>query len=331
MPESPTATDIQSATPAPESMSADVTNAEPSTAKPQSEGVQQKSAADAVNAALNRLPSNPPKLEANLETAKSAEDSTKEPEELSPEELGQLSMKTQLRIRFLSNESKTLRSQLDASNKKSAEFDQFQSSMQQHRVSPEDAKATFELMGLMRSQPREALNRLHPIVTSLLQAAGLTLPQDLQEEVKAGKISQERAQELSSTRADAQRFQKQGQETQQQTEREAQQRHVDSLSGAADQWAAEKAGRDPDWGLKVPRVMELLKLHLYESDGLPKSTAETRKLLEEKLAQVESDMKRFSPKPTAINPPPKLTGGSPSATAMPTSAVDAINRALGAG
>lgn len=331
MPESPTAAVIDGATstPAPTSSSADVIIAEPSTAKPQIEGSQQKSMVDVVTAALGQRPGTPPKPENSSDPAKPATDASKNPEDLTPEEIAQLSVKGQLRFRHLSNSNKSLQEQLDLANGKLTGHNEFQLAMQKNRVSPEDAKSTFEIMGLMRTDPTEALNRLYPIVTELLKAAGVTLPEDLQREVDANKLSPERAREIAATRMNLQRTQGQVQERDDQEKQNEFQRHVGTLSQAADAWAAEKKTSDPDWPRKEKRVTELFKLHMLESRELPKSTAAVRTLLDAKMAEVDAEMKGFAPRPTGVKPPIQPTGHSPANTSAPKTFLDVVKAASG--
>lgn len=328
MPESPTAVETSSA-PAPASPSVDVHTAEPSTAKPQNEGSQQKSMVDVVKSALDNRPGTPPKPENSSDLTKPAGETGKSSEDLTPDEVSQLSLKGQLRFRHLSNENKTLREQVEVSNKKVAEHDEFQSVMQKNRVSPEDAKGAFEILGLVRTDPTEALNRLYPIVTELLKSAGVTLPEDLQKEVDAAKLSPERAREIAATRMNLQRSNTQNQERDVQAQDDARQNHVNALSSAADAWAAEKTTSDPDWPAKADRVTQLVKLHLLETREYPKSVPIMRELLEAKLKTVTAEMKGFMPRPNAIDPPPKATGASPTGSPAPKSFLDVVKAAAG--
>ena len=328
MPDSPTATETVVTTPVAATTSADVHTAEPSTAKPQIEGSQNKSMLDAVKTALDRSGA-PPKPENSSDPTKPAGDASKASEDLTPDEVAQLSLKGQLRFRHLSNENKSLREQIDASNKKVAEHDEFQSVMQKNRVSPEDAKSTLEIVGLMRTDPNEALNRLYPIVTELLKSAGVTLPEDLQKEVDGGKLSPERAREIATSRMNQQRTQTQIQERDNQTQADNYQRHVNSISSAADAWVAEKVTSDPDWPKKADRVTQLVKLHLLESREFPKSVTAMRELIEAKLKTVEAELKGFMPRPAATDPTPKATGASPAGSPAPKSFLDVVKAAAG--
>ncbi|MEP6827971.1 MAG: hypothetical protein ABJA10_07840 [Aestuariivirga sp.] len=330
MPDSPTAVEtvVASPTVAPVSSNVDVKSAEPSTAKPQIEGSQYKSMVDVVKTALDNQPSSSPKLENSSDPTKVAGEASKDPEDLSPDEVAQLTLRGQLRIRQLSNRVNSLREQVAASDKKVAEHDEFQSVMQKNRVSPEDAKSTLEIVGLMRTDPTEALNRLYPIVTELLKSAGVTLPEDLQKEVEGGKLSPERAREIAASRMNLQRSSTQSQERDEQAQADAQQRHVDALSGAADAWVAEKVTSDPDWSRKADRVTQLVKLHLLETREFPKTLPAMRELLEAKLKTVDAELKGFMPKPTAIDPP-KTPGASPAGSPAPKSFLDVVKAAAG--
>ena len=254
-------------------------------------------------------------------------------DELTEDEQKQLSRKAQRRFRELSVGNKELGEKLKELEPKAKEFDRTNDLMVRNELSTTEVDNGFEIMALIKTQPEKALERLAPIVKSLLKATGhAELPDDLAEEVKLGAITEARARELSQTRAQATRLQ--GQNEANETKRAAEEKERQETAirntaiSSAEAWNSEKAGSDPDWHLKQGRLTELVKLHVLETGKFPQSDKEARALFDEKLKIVETDLKRFIPKKAAIKP---VAGDASSrSTPAPKTLLEAMQGAVAA-
>ncbi len=181
------------------------------------------------------------------------------------------------------------------------------------------------IMGLMKTNPREAWARMKPVVQKLLIAAGEVLPEDLAQRVQNGEMSQEAAQEVSRSRADVQTVQHQRTFEEQQAARRQHNDLVKSLGDAANAWEADRRKKDPNFAAKfVPIQKELTYLQATEGkpttpDGVRDQLARAYKAVNEQVRVAAAPDRR---KP-ALRP---VTGGQANGNAkpQPTSTLDIV-------
>lgn len=286
----------------PASGAVDVPAAEPSPAEPAGKGVENKSMVDVVKAALAG-PDKSPTSENGQETKPAPTEDPDSPEAKAKAEdewLKSISKDGQKRFRELANAKRELSSQLEPLKQKAEEFDRLNGMAEQNQMSPDDVKSAFEISGLIKTNPEEALKRLHPIVKGLLKLTGHELPEDLKAEVEAGALTQARAQELAKQRSTNERLQ----QTQEQREEQERVRQftetTDRMARDVDSWASEQKTSDPDWHLKLGRVTEKFKLALHDltqQKKFPTSEKEVRAMLVKAKGEVEAELKQFVPAP----------------------------------
>jgi hypothetical protein len=309
--------------------------AEPSAATAESnKGSEQKSMLDAVKAALTGADKSP-KSETQVPNAETVIDSEKEVDsfrkDFTDAEWKQLSSKTQRRMRDLADGSKALDVQVKELQPKAESFDRIAGLMRDNSLSQEEVDKGFDIMAAVKSQPERALELLAPLVRALLKVTGHELPEDLWEDVQAGRIPEARARELSTSRAKADLLGKQREQSDEQRrvdEETRQYRATVELSvKTADDWYKEKALKDPDWTLKQDRVAELVKLHVLETKTWPRTREDARKLFDEKLKIVEADIKKFRPNKQEVVP---VNGDvSSRSKAVPKTMLEAMKHAVG--
>ena len=263
-----------------------------------------------------------------------------EDSEITEEEMARLNAKTRGRItslldqrRTLHTEKQSLQTELDQLRPDADEYRKVASFMEKNDLSPQDAGQALQLAALIQTNPREAFRALQPIYSRLAQMTGAVLPTDLAEDMRLGRITQERAYELAASRAatalgqqQTQRLTERQQAQQAETERAAaeqqQARQLQSFARTGDALAAEKAQTDPDWKLKEPFVVEALKADLSQN-GMPKDEAELRSRFGTVVKSVEARLASFRPATPAVSagpgkgassaaPPPRRATGHPS-------------------
>lgn len=313
---------------------------EPSEESPASKSEPGSEAADAAEEA----PDGDQKPDEKAEADSEEDDEFK----LSPDEEKELKDKTRRRMDYLLTQRSELRTQLEAKDqeiqalKPEAEsYRKVTDFMRENNLTAQDAGGALRLAGLIQSDPAAAFEELRPIMVELAQKTGALLPQDLQEDVRLGKITQQRAQELARARAQqtlaegrAKQTETQSRERaqQEQAERERQQQanHLRAMATAGDELAAARAQSDPDWKSKEPLVVDKLKLDIAEN-GVPKDRAD----LEKRFTKIVTDVTAYlagvggaKPKPTEK---PTASASSPGSDsrAAPASAHEAVLRALG--
>lgn len=295
-----------------------------------------KSMLDAVKAALTGTDKSPaseqtqvPNVNAEANPADAAAQEVREG--FTDVEWKQLSAKTQRRIRDLAASSKDRDAKIAELQPRAENFDRISQLMQRNSLSQDEVNRGFDIMAAVKTQPEKALEMLAPLVRELLKSTGHQLPEDLQGEVQAGRLTSDHARELSVTRARADLLGKQREASEQErAESERQRQHqqlVNTSIAAADEWHKEKATADPDWSMKQNRVVELVKLHLLETNQFPKSRDEARALFEAKLKIVNDDLKRLLPKRPEIKP--AIGSASPHLKPAPKTMLEAMRGALG--
>ena len=221
-----------------------------------------------------------------------------------------------------------LKAQVDDLAPKAERFDHMQTQMRESDLSSAEVSAGFNIMALMKNDPRAALDALKPYYDSLLQVTGETLPDDLQDRIDAGRITEEDAHELSRARSasvTAERRETVVQERTDQNQVEQQQRDVqeDMATGVSEWEAAWKAG-DPDYQQKQPFV--LAKVHELRATSPPRNRAEATKLAQDALDDINKSIKVFVPRKEAV--PAQPDGSSVSTVQAPKSSLEAANAAL---
>jgi hypothetical protein len=264
------------------------------------------------------------------QTAETEGEPTGDPDE---SELKRYSENAQNRIRQVIGQRNEAREQLETLQPKAEKFDQMTQYLASNNIETDELNNAVEVIRLVKSGDyQKAFDALAPTIQSLQQVLGKQLAPDLQQEVQAGYLDQERAAELQRLRMqqqmDAQRSQ-QEQQLAQQRQQEAYERTIQTAQAAADGWAKEKAASDPDWTMKSDMVAAEISLQVQRlgREGYPQTEQAVRELADQALATVESRLKKFAPKPAPVQRTPAPTTSSQK-LAEPNSLLDAVKNGL---
>lgn len=206
---------------------------------------------------------------------------------------------------------------------------QLQSFVQSNGLTKEDLDTGFSIMGLMRSNPQQALDALMPILSGLQERVGNVLPNDLANEVREGKLTVERAFELSRTRATMTRTQEtmaeRAEAERQQAQQQQFQQAVQNAATAVSDWERTKSTSDPDWHLKQERIGQLVELEVRRS-GFPQTSQAAVALHQRALEAVNGEFRKLRPAPRAMN---MATGhANPNSVSEPKSLLEAAMQGL---
>lgn len=268
---------------------------------------------------------------AEKEGAKEGADS----EDLTADELAQLRPKTRKRIDNLLRDRSERDREIAEIKPKAEQFEQIAGFVAEAGLSKDEVNDGFAVMRDLKREPYKAYQRLKPIMSQLASMFGEgDLPQDLQQDVVLGRITEERARELVNARSQSSLAATQAEENaRREQERHEQARYessVNEVAAAATEWERSKAKSDPSWKLKQPRVMELVELEVAKRQVRdPKyfpTKDEALKFSNDALEKVEKEIRQFAPKPRAINP--ITDAGSTSSVAKPSTALEAAKLAL---
>lgn len=287
----------------------------------------------------------PAEADPGSDTAPDAKDGQAEESDLTEAEKAALPERTRRRIEQLLDDRRTSRAEAEAARAEvetlRGDAERFQSIsefMRENSVSSQDAAQALEIAGLIQTDPEAALRHLQGLVTALSQKVGAVLPSDLEEDVRYGRITQERANELARTRARAQsqedlaarereRAQQVAQEQREARERDAKIAHVKALAVIGNEIAAKAAQSDPDWKLKEPLVAERLRAH-FQVHGVPEDGNAFRGVFNGIVKDVTGLLRQLAPERKApVTPAP--SSSSPRQTLPPPkNAIEAALRAL---
>lgn len=341
-PESSSETEVE-ASASTETQNTDVTAAEESSTS--GEGVEKASVLESVEAALGQGSEASPASEDGKEKETSGTDESgdgaKEGDgklpELSEEEINSYPPNSQRRIRELvaeRNDAQQKVDDLEALRPRAEQMDRITTYMRDNNIEPSEVDNALAITALINGGDyAKALETLTPIYREIAEKAGEILPDDLKEDVRLGRITEERARELNRARAKDQATTEQTERDRERNEAAEHERQVteqvNTAATSVDEWAKGKAGSDPDWSLKQQLVADEIELVLRRGgwDNYPKNKQEAIQVAEKALETVEGRLKTLKPKPEQHRAP---TGqfASPHAKSKPKTVMDAVDQAL---
>lgn len=299
------------------------------------ETTAEKSTFDLVKEVMDGQEESPPSEKDGNEKAEGDADSKtpepeKDPGELSEEDKRQLSKRTQDRINKLTELRKAAEARVQDLSPKAEKYDQIVGFTRENNLSASDIDNMFTIAAKMKTDPLEGFKMLEAVYKQFAQEVGAVLPNDLQEQVARGYISEPHARELAQTKAQLALRQQREDEQRKIQETETQQRTVQETvgraTGAADKWQSTKAKSDPDWHLKQKRVAELVELKLLKTRSFPKTEQEVYEMCDSALAEVENELKPYRLQKRAITP--VTSSSSPRSVPEPKNTLDVIKNVL---
>jgi hypothetical protein len=207
-----------------------------------------------------------------------------------------------------------------------------QTFMDNNGISAEEAAEGFVIMGMMKTDPAAAWERLKPYVQSLLTASGEVLPDDLANRVQMGEMTRDAAFEVSRSRAQLESYRNAQVFREQQAEQRRQQEYAGSLIRTAEAWEADRRAKDPNFEQKlVPLKKELAFIQMQE--GKPTTLEGVQDQLKRAYAAVVLPAPITStPQPVRprVSPRPTMAGqGKGNAQPAPQSTLDIIRAVRG--
>jgi hypothetical protein len=296
-------------------------------------GVKNESMLDAVKAALSSAPEASPADDnpGSPEPQAPAEPVQEPIGDLTEEEIKRFGARAQSRIRDLVSERDAVRSRLTELEPKVRVADTVLGFMDKNGLSTQEVDLAFSLAAEMKSNPAEALKKLGLIYRDVASRAGTLLPAELQEEVRLGLITENRARELSETRARADQIARQAESVRQQQEQESlrqeQDRHTNSVLDAVTKWERTQAALDPDWNRKINIIGDRVDLAIRTANKIV-SPQEAVQIAEKVRNSVNEELKQFLPPPRPVSRDP-VSRSSSTSRPEPRNMLEAIKGALG--
>jgi len=256
--------------------------------------------------------------------------------DLTEEELARLRPKTRKRIDNLLKDRSDRDAEISTLKPDAEQFRTVKRFVEEAGLSKDEVNQGFDVMRALKRDPARAYQVLRPIMDQLEQINGLVLPDDLQQAVRLGQITEAHATELSRTRASTALSQRQLQERNESAEAQRQQdahkSRVDETSTKVSEWERSQEKSDPDWKHKQKAVMQAVELEtmrqMNAKPGWFPSPDEALKISKDALAGVNEQLKAFVPRKREINPAHADSSAASSLGPKPKTALEAARRAL---
>ena len=257
-------------------------------------------------------------------------DLTKDP---TPEELAAYNKRTRERVEKLIGERNGFRAEAEVTQT-------LRNFLVTNDIAREDFQLTLDLAAAMRRGDFKAfLEGVGPYVQLATQALGVTLPQDLEAEVKAQRLTFDAAAQMSRDRyARALAEQRASRATQvMDTQRStAQQQNLSrSIEQSVSQWEASIRQNDPDYGRKEETVRQLL-WSVVQEQGAPRSPEHAVEIAKEAYSRANNALRSFTPPKQATKAVPSsvnnraASGARPEPRSLMEAAEQGLARARGA-
>lgn len=228
-----------------------------------------------------------------------------------------------------------LKEQLESTKPQVEAFEEMQTFVVENNLTGDHVNDLFAVGALIRNEPEKAIPVLERYLDACRQVAGHTLPDDLTAEVNEGRISEERARELSQSRSRQARSEAAAQaardraaelENQQTSQATAQE-----VSKAVSRWEDSWSKKDPDYDLKADRVLKEIRLIRFDrQDQLKNTPEEAVEIAQLALDTVNEEFKKLAPRRIApTTPVPEGNSGSATTPPRPQTSADVVRMALG--
>lgn len=268
--------------------------------------------------------------------AKEGEEAGDESDDLTEEELARLRPKTRKRIDNLLKDRADRDKIIAETEPKAKQFDSIVRFVEDAGLTKDEVNKGFDVMSSLKNDPFRAHELLRPIMDQLEQIVGMRLPEDLQNAVQLGQITEAHARELASNRSKASVTQHQLQRRDERDRKTKQdqdfQASVDEVSGAVSAWERSKEKSDPDWKLKQPRITEIIELEVtrrrVQNPSFYPTKDEALKFASDALERVEKEFRMLAPRKREIKPGHVDGGSAPHLSAKPKSMLEAARAGL---
>ena len=209
------------------------------------------------------------------------------------------------RFKQLINERNEYRNMAEEYRPHAEEFQKIESFMQRNQLSNEEVAQGFQIMALMKNDPFAAREQLVRHLQVLDQVTGNGgLPNDLQQDVARGYVTEARAREIARLRANGQFQQQRSQleqaQQQQMLQQERQARAVEAQKTALNDWESKVASRDPDYNSMKDWVAK--ELQLLAIRERPQTPDDAVRLAKQAYDNVKQGFRRFKPQRQTVQP-----------------------------
>ena len=260
------------------------------------------------------------------------------PDDPTPEEMARYKDGAKRRVDKLINQRRELReqvAQLRSLEPSAKAADSVTSYLRDNDIGRDDFLMMLELGGaLRRGEFDKFYAGIRPYVDLAEQYLGVSLPQDLQQRVREGHMTQQAAAVFARERMDRamaqNRIARMEQQHQQATHatQQAQRAHqqeilANNVASSVNAWEAQVMQRDPDYAAKRAAVQDTMWAVVREK-GVPQSPEHAVGIANEAYRRVNERYRSWTPPRRPTSRSPSSTGRTTSAAPEPKSLADAV-------
>lgn len=206
--------------------------------------------------------------------------------------------------------------------------------MQKHGLSQENMNELIQVGAVLRQGDfQKFAEMVRPYLDQAEQATGQRLPQDLQQQVDAGYVTQEVASELAQRRYQNDLAQRQlsaaEQQRQQDEARNSQEQKVGTVRETLNAWEQNTLASDPDYAQVRQAVHEQVQLEV-KANGVPETKEQANEMANRAYKRVRDLARPAAPKrSTAPRPASGHANSGTTPAKEPKSVEDVVNSVLG--
>lgn len=249
------------------------------------------------------------------------------------EELATFKGRPAKRIAQLLSQRNEARRKLEALEPDAQNFRQIRTFMDQNKLADEDTANLFRFGAHLRAgRFEEAFEIVAPIMQTILEATGRSIPRDLRGRVETGEMTEEAARQLARERTARVQAETEAARVSAEVETDRKKQHVEAVRQATREWEARVRATDMDFDLKA-EAMARFATALVAERGLPANPEEAVAFAQRAYDEASNFLRAARPAPKATRPaPPSGTSQSRVASGpAPSSLQEAVLAGLSAG
>ena len=262
-------------------------------------------------------------------TKKSADqassDETDSKNEVKPEDDEKLPFHKHPRFQSVIREKNAFKAEAETYKADATQFRAISDYMTQTGLTPDEVNQGFEMMAALKNDPLKAREMLLKTIEPLNILAGETLPDDVNQMVEDGDMSQAAAKELAMARARIAIQEHQQRESLKNQSAISERNTHQQITSAVETWEQQVAARDPDYEAKKALVFKNIRLAHMEHPA--RNPQEAVAIADAALKEATEMLSSVMPKRLAMKQPVSTQSAS-HAKPQPKSLNDAVALAL---
>jgi hypothetical protein len=245
--------------------------------------------------------------------------------EVKPEDDEKLPFHKHPRFQSVIREKNAFKAEAETYKEDATQFRAISDYMTQTGLTPDEVNQGFEIMAALRNDPLKAREMLMKTIEPLNILAGETLPDDVNQMVEDGDISQAAAKELAMARSRIAIQEHQQKEALKNQSAISERNTHQQITSAVETWEQQVAARDPDYEAKKALVFKNIRLAHMERPA--RNPQEAVAIAEAALKDATEMLSSVMPKRVAMKQPVSTQSAS-HAKPQPKSLSDAVALAL---